>query len=134
MKKKIVLIPENLYRQPVWLVLGHSWDGKEFQKFLDKDMRMSPEEKQGIKPRHMTGAKWVINDHTLQSFIWVNPDTRGQLPVLVHELSHLCVYVLESRGLPIKEEFSEAFAYLMEYYANHAFYHMGLGKMTHYNK
>ncbi len=134
MKKKIVLIPENLYRQPVWLIIGYTWDSKELQRFLDKNMDMKEEEKRRIKPRNRTGAKWVIDDDTGKSFIWVDPGVRGQLPVLVHEIGHLCIYVMESRGLPINEACSEAFAYLMEYYSNEAFYHLGLGKMTHYKR
>ncbi len=134
MKKNIILIPENLYRQPVWLIVGHAWDSKEVQRFLDKDMGMKEEDKRRIKPSSRTGAKWVIDDDTRKSFIWVNPDVRGQLPMLVHEIAHLCIYVLEDRGLPINEACSEAFTYLMEYYSNEAFYHLGLGKMTHHKK
>lgn len=134
MKKKIVLIPENVYRQPVYLCLGHEWDSPVFQKFLANDMEIPTKDAERIHPRGKTGAKWVINDDNQRSFIWINPKMRAVLPMAVHEIGHLCIYVLESRGVPIKEDSSEAFTYLMEYYSNEVFYHMGLGKMTYYKK
>lgn len=134
MKKKLVLIPENVYRQPVWLCIGHEWESPAFQRFLTKEIEVPAKEEARMRPSGRTAAKWVINEDNHKSFIWLNPKINAVIPILIHEIAHLCISTLESRGVPITEDGSEAFTHLMEYYSNEAFYHLGMGKMTWYGK
>ena len=129
-KKSITLVSENVYRHPCWFVFGYKWDDKFFQQVRRKDLKLTEAEEKQIAPHPGVSGKWVVNDRTAVSLIWINPESKAPLPVLIHEITHLCVQILCAVGIPINQDTDEALTYLVEYFSNEAFKLMGLKDTT----
>ena len=73
-------------------------------------------------------AKTLIDKEKCRVAIWLkNPK---DLASLVHELTHVVVYILDHCGISIDPDHDEPAAYLMQFFMNSTLHALGYGRFT----
>lgn len=108
-KSKVLswLVPENVYRVPFYLILTDNREaGIKWLKenYVNDDYSFLG----GTANGHFL---WQATKN--EAVVWITDP--NDITCLAHELAHYTIAVLECRGVPIKEETSEAFTYLLQY-------------------
>lgn len=123
MKKPLrFLVVENVYRKH--LVVLVDGDRERAAKTL---------------PRLMEGADGTLDlgralgrtyfcDGKSHLVVWLH--RRDDLSTLVHELAHVCFYILETRGVTISHQEDEPFAYLLQFFMNRCLDELGLRRFS----
>lgn len=116
-----VVIPENVYRIPLRLLVGA--DRKKASRQIRE---CCPGWTQDLPPESFGRCMFSERDRTL--VVWIH--SARDLPVLLHELTHATFFVLENRGVPTTAEADEAFTYLLQYFLTSALRAVGLKKLS----
>lgn len=126
MKKKAKLwhwlIPENVYRFPIHLVLCS--DYKKAQEWTTKNVCKSENDWSSLA----CGRTMYFPDPG-KLVVWIQ--SPKNIVVIAHEVVHAVFMILDMRGVPLREENSETFAYLHEYFLGEMMYLCGHGRYTH---
>ena len=118
--KQKIYVKEEVYMSAAYVLLNYK--PKEVVPQVDKIMGGHSDNLDDMD--NFNGRHFVVEnlkrkgDNKLERFVWVkNFDwTCSNIACLTHEILHLVLRILDDRGVPIKEQNSEAIAYLMEFY------------------
>jgi hypothetical protein len=105
---------DKVYR--IWVVVVISSPG-EFKDFMDAACYKHVDD---IEEDLSSGYCVNLNasnttNGNYATIVWLR---RKEIGCLVHELSHLVMFILSDKGVPIAIENTEAFAYYQEYWFN----------------
>lgn len=105
---------DKVYRSWVTLVVG---EPEDFYSFME---RCGYKEMEALKEGSTTG--WCIhlnsdnNDMGNDCFVvWMR---KFEMGTFVHELTHLTMMIFDDKGVPVRGENTEAFAYYTEFWYN----------------
>jgi len=104
---------DRVYRSWVVVVIGTA---EEFIKFMDGTTYKYCED---LQPNSSGYCITLNGDNTTNgnyaTIIWLK---RKEYACLVHELSHLVMQIFDDKGVPLRNENTEAFAYYIEFWFN----------------
>lgn len=105
---------DKVYRTYVIVVNG---TGEQFAKFLKDDCSYT-DRVDDLNLEHSTGYLIDMNSENNDAgntclIMWL---PKQKLPTLVHELAHLCDFVFSDKGIPMRRENTEAYAYYLEHW------------------
>lgn len=105
---------DKVYRAWVVFLIG---EPEEFYEFMTKSgYKLVDDLKEGSNTGFCVQLDSSNNDMGNYCFVvWMR---KFETACLVHELSHLVMMVFDSKGVPIRNENTEAFAYYQEFWFN----------------